>query len=171
MPLTHNRYEQAFEYMFVLSKGKPKTFNPLIINCLSVGSKKYRGHAKQYEPSYSERRREEITITKPTKIKENVWNFNVGNASGDDKTLHNAPFPEQLAKDHILSWSNEGDIVLDPLMGSGTTGKMAKLNNRNFIGFELSSEYFKIAEKRIREAQKPLAFLPSINAGVSSEAV
>ena len=58
-------------------------------------------------------------------------------------------FPEALANDHIISWSNEGDVVLDPFMGSGTTGKMAIRNNRNFIGIELNEEYFKIAERRI----------------------
>ena len=66
------------------------------------------------------------------------------------KTKHPAQFPEKLAQDHILSWSNEGDTVLDPFMGSGTTAKMAKLNNRNFIGFEISKEYCEIAEERIK---------------------
>ena len=62
-------------------------------------------------------------------------------------------FPEQLANDHIISWSNEGDVVLDCFMGSGTTAKMAMLNNRQYIGFELSKEYCEIAEKRIAEAK------------------
>ena len=66
---------------------------------------------------------------------------------------HPAVFPEQLANDHIISWSNEADTVLDCFMGSGTTGKMAVLNNRNFIGIELDKGYFDIAEKRINEAQ------------------
>jgi len=149
MPLTHNRYEQGFEFMFIFSKGKPRVFNPIMERCVSAGSKKYRGNAKQYESSYSERKREEITITKKYKQKINVWAFNVGNASGDDKTEHNAPFPEQLAEDHILSWSNEGDTVLDPMCGSGTTCKMALLNKRNYLGFEISEEYCKIANERI----------------------
>lgn len=67
---------------------------------------------------------------------------------------HPAPFPEQLANDHIISWSNPGDIVFDPFMGSGTTGKMALLNGRNFIGIELDKEYFAIAENRIRQANE-----------------
>ena len=71
---------------------------------------------------------------------------------------HPARFPEQLSKDHILSWSNEGDMVLDPFMGSGTTCKMAKLNNRKYIGIEISSEYFEIAKKRIKLIQENLLF-------------
>ena len=82
----------------------------------------------------------------------NIWKYNVGkNQTGDDLAFeHPAPFPEQLANDHILSWSNEGDLVLDPFMGSGTTAKMAKLNNRNYIGFEISKEYCEIAERRLK---------------------
>lgn len=152
MPLTHNRYEQSFEYMFVFSKGKPKIFNPIMIDCISKGSKKYRGKAKQYEDSYSERKRDEVTITKEKKQKSNIWFYNVGNSSGDDKTKHNAPFPEQLVNDHIISWSNENDIVYDPFNGSGTTSKMAILNNRNWIGSEISSEYCEIIEERVKKA-------------------
>ena len=69
-----------------------------------------------------------------------------------NKTKHPAVFPEQLANDHIISWSNEGDTVFDPFMGSGTTGKMAMLNNRKFIGIELDNTYFEIAKERINKA-------------------
>jgi DNA modification methylase len=95
-----------------------------------------------------------------------VWYYNVGFASQDDKNSHPAVFPEKLAQDHILSWSNEGDLVLDPFMGSGTTAKMAKLNNRNYIGFELSEEYCKIAEKRISETTSNQIELPEIERNV-----
>lgn len=152
MPLTHNRYEQSFEYMFVFSKGKPKIFNPIMIDCISKGSKKYRGKAKQYEDSYSERKRDEVTITKEKKQKSNIWFYNVGNSSGNDKTTHNAPFPEQLANDHIISWSNENDLVYDCFMGSGTVAKMSILNNRNWIGSEISNEYCNIIDERIKKA-------------------
>ena len=86
-------------------------------------------------------------------IRNNIWCYNVGFCTGDDRTGHPAVFPEQLANDHILSWSNEGDIILDPFMGSGTTAKMAKLNNRNYIGFEISKEYCDIAEERLKEVK------------------
>ena len=69
----------------------------------------------------------------------------------DDKSAykHPAMFPEALARDHILSWSNEGDIVLDPFSGSGTTAKMAKYNGRRFVGIEVNPEYVAISEKRL----------------------
>jgi len=142
-PLTHNRYEQEFEYMFILSKGKPKTVNHITeaskkagIDAVSVGKNRQSHKAKK-------------TIVKPFKIKGNVWTYSVGGK----KTNHPATFPEQLANDHILSWSNENDLVYDCFMGSGTTGKMALLNKRNYIGSEISKEYCDIAEKRINENQ------------------
>lgn len=149
MPLTHNRYEQAFEYMFILSKSKPKTFNPILIPSKTAGTKRNRGGSKSSESTYAERKRIEKTTVGEFKQSPNIFYYDVGK---NDKTLHNAPFPEQLANDHIISWSNEGDIVFDPFMGSGTTGKMAKLNNRKFIGIEKVPEYFEIARERIENA-------------------
>lgn len=148
MPMTHNRYEQAFEYMFVFSKGRPKTFNPLTIPSITAGTTRNRGGSKAKEKNYAERLRNEKTWVNDFKQAPNIFYYNVGH---NDKTLHNAPFPEKLAEDHILSWSNENDTVLDPMMGSGTTGKMAKILKRNFIGIEISKEYCEIAEKRINE--------------------
>lgn len=93
------------------------------------------------------------------KIKGNVWYFTVGkNHSTKDAIAfkHPAIFPEQLAADHICSWSNPGDVVLDPFMGSGTTAKMAMLTGRIFIGFDTSAEYCKIAEMRIASFQEQM---------------
>ena len=84
----------------------------------------------------------------------NIWTYDVGNnkdTKDKEAFKHPARFPEMLAHDHILSWSNEGDIVFDPMMGSGTTGKMTKILKRNFIGSEVSSEYCQIAIHRIGE--------------------
>jgi site-specific DNA-methyltransferase (adenine-specific) len=147
MPLTHNRYEQQFEYMFVLSKGKPKTFNPIMIPSLTAGTKRNRGGSKANETTYAERLREEKTTVNSEKQKPNIWFYDVGK---NDKTKHNAPFPEQLAQDHISSWTNENDLVYDCFMGSGTTAKMAILNNRNFIGSEINSDYIEICNKRLK---------------------
>ena len=149
MPLTHNRYEQQFEYMFVFSKGRPKTFNPIMIPSLTAGTKRNRCGSKANENTYSERLRDEKTIVNAEKQKPNIWFYDVGK---NDKTKHNAPFPEQLANDHIISWSNEGDLVYDCFMGSGTVAKMSILNNRNWIGSEISSEYCNIIEERIKKA-------------------
>jgi DNA modification methylase len=137
---SHNksvRYTQIYEFMFILSKGKPKTIN-LIIDKKNkwAGHKDFGGKLKNPVPEFSPRN--------------NIWTFTT---SFNDKTEHPAVFPEQLANDHIISWSNENDVVMDIFMGSGTTGKMAVLNNRNYIGFEISKEYCEIAEKRINEVK------------------
>ena len=156
IPLTHNRYEQAFEYMFVLSKGKPKTFNPIKVKCIGAGNmEKYgKGRRRLLDSKQAMRVPDETTYkeTKETKIKENIWSYTVGGG----KTGHPAVFPEQLAIDHILSWSNEGDVVLDPFMGSGTTGVACKKLKRDFIGIEIDDKYFKIADERIKFTKPPL---------------
>jgi len=88
-----------------------------------------------------------------------VWKYNVGHgyhATDIYAHQHPATFPEALARDHILSWSNPGDLVLDPMMGAGTTCKMAKQTGRRYIGFDISMEYCKLAYKRVRETQPPL---------------
>ncbi|EOV9528764.1 MULTISPECIES: DNA-methyltransferase [Bacillus cereus group] len=157
IPQNHRRYEQAFEYMFVFSKGRPKTFNALTTICKTSG-KLYnydsRSTATSLETKASVRKRTEVCQTKPTKLKTNVWTYAIGNnKSTCDKIAfgHPAIFPEKLAKDHILSWSNVGETILDPFMGSGTTAKMSLLNKRNFIGFEVSEEYVKIANERLQQ--------------------
>jgi DNA modification methylase len=145
MPLTHNRYEQQFEYMFILSKGKPKLFNPILQDCKTKGKEYSWEDTNDYGQNSAKRARKEISKVKEKKYKYNIWFYNVANS----KFTNSAPFPEKLAEDHILSWSNEGDLVFDPFMGSGTTCKMAKLNGRNYIGFEISQEYCDIANQRI----------------------
>jgi site-specific DNA-methyltransferase (adenine-specific) len=76
-----------------------------------------------------------------------------GKSSSDEIAFgHPAIFPGSLASDHICSWSNPGDVVLDPFLGSGTTGKMARLLGRRFIGIEISEEYYELACQRIEEA-------------------
>ncbi len=147
-PLTHNRYDPCFEYMFVFSKGKPKTFNPLKEECLGVGKKLNRGNGKKAEGEnlYITRIRDEVTTTKEYKYRKNVWYYVVGQG---DTGNHPAPFPEKLAEDHILSWSDIGDLVYDPFTGSGTTAKMAMLNGRNYIGSEISAEYCLLTEQRL----------------------
>ena len=129
-----NRYTQIFEYMFVFAKGKIEK-NRLICDKPNkwAGFKDFSGKIKNPVPDFSPRN--------------NIWKF----TTSFNGVKHPAPFPEQLANDHILSWSNYGDLVYDPFMGSGTTAKMALLNKRNYIGSEISKEYCEIAEKRINE--------------------
>lgn len=145
-PLSHNRYEQNFEYMFILSKGKPSVFNGIREpkEYKDGRSNKAFGKNKDDSVDYGYSSNEE------TRLKRNVWKIFAGGGSSDNlASKHPAIFPESLANDHIISWSNVGDVIFDPFMGSGTTGKMAKLNNRRFIGIEKVPEYFEIAKNRI----------------------
>jgi len=147
VPLTHRRYEQSFEYMFVFVKGKLKTFNPIKVPC------KYAGTETWGKPTFHKTNSSGlVAVDKKTindfKQKENVWEY----LNAKDKVFkHPAPFPQDLANDHIISWSNEGDLVYDCFMGSGTTAKMAIINKRKWIGSEMSSEYCEIANKRIND--------------------
>ena len=150
MPVKSIRYLPCFEYMFVFSKGRPKSINLIREKTLATGKEKYTGtqHENGKFTDYGKKRNLE-------RDKYNVWDFKVGsNQSTKDKFAfkHSAIFPEQLANDHILSWSNEGDLVYDPFMGSGTTAKMSILNNRNWIGSEISSEYCEVIEERVKKA-------------------
>lgn len=135
LPHKEQRYRNAFEYMFVFSKGKPKTFNPIRFDATG-----------------------KIGITtrrlKNGKIKKGNYNIG-GGVQGNVRqyvgahSKHPAPFPEKLVEEHTTTWSNIGGIILDPFMGSGTTAVSCKKTGRNFIGFELSQEYCDIANKRL----------------------
>lgn len=142
-------YNQAFEYMFVFTKGKIKTFIP-IKDLVPNNAGKLTNYTKQSKSSNKGYSLETVAkIAPPSSKRQNIWTYDIGYSSGNDKTKHPAVFPEQLANDHILSWSNENDLIFDPFMGSGTTAKMAKLTGRQYLGFELSQEYCDIANKRI----------------------
>ncbi len=142
-----NAYTNCFEFMFVFSKGTPKTFNPIKEKTVRSGmemlvhNKKADGINKKILGKLNEE-----------KTKTNIWEYAVGlGGTTNDKIAFNHPavFPEKLAQDHILSWSNEGDLVFDPMCGSGTTCKMAYLNNREFLGCDISQEYINIAQERL----------------------
>lgn len=139
-------YAQNFEYMFVLSKGRPKSINLICDreNVIKSGKVTVNG-ALTPDKNFKNR----VVDRKPFGKRTNVWRI-----QPQQKSEHPAPFPEQLAKDHILSWSNPGDMVLDPFMGSGTTGFMAREIGRNFMGMELSPKYFAIAWDRIHGGAK-----------------
>lgn len=141
-------YWQNFEYMFVFSKGKPKSINLIHDKVNVTGGKRNSG--VNGRTKNGKQRFKEVTITGSIGRRENVWVIPAGNNTADDKTEHPAVFPESLANDHIISWSNEGDIVYDPFMGSGTTAKMAIQNNRRYIGSEISEEYCNIIRQRIK---------------------
>lgn len=144
-----NAYTNCFEFMFVLTKDTLKTFNPIKTRTVRNGlemlthNKKPDGINKKVLKKLNE-----------TKTKNNIWEYAVGlHGSTSDKIAfeHPAIFPEKLAEDHILSWSNKGDVVFDPMCGSGTTCKMAQKNNRDYIGCDISKKYVDIANKRLNQ--------------------
>ena len=147
------RYQQSFDYMFVFSKGKPKTVHlltePRRNECNDKRTFRMIRRQRNVEGEFEE---EHPYIIKQEVPKSNIWNYKVGlyNSTSDKIAFkHPAIFPEQLAIDHILSWSNENDLVLDIFMGSGTTAKACIITNRNYIGFEISKEFCDIANERI----------------------
>ena len=143
-------YTQNFEYNFVFSKGRPKSIN-LICDKENLSFGKDKSGVGRRSPDGEHK----IETRKPSKefSRRNNWWYIPPQKGGE----HPAVFPEQLVNDHILSWSNEGDLVYDPFMGSGTTAKMAIVNNRNWIGSEISEEYCSIIEQRVKTAE-PLLF-------------
>ena len=148
VPLTHNRYEQEWEYMFCFSKGKPKTFNPIKIPCKWAGTETW-GKSSFYKTDSDELTQTEKKTINETKIKGNIFEYHTGSTTESKKYKHPAMFPLDLVKDQISSWSNENDIVFDPFMGAGTTGVACKLLNRNFIGCEIVEKYFNMSKERI----------------------
>lgn len=151
---SNNYYWQVFEYMFVFSKGSPKTVNRLKDKKNKRAGSVSTSGAKQNSVGTRLHSANGTTVNEYG-YRDNVWVILPGN-NGDDQTQHPAPFPEALAKDHILSWSNEGDIVLDCFAGSGTTLKMAKTLSRHYIGIEREPKYVSIAEKRLLATNVPL---------------
>ena len=140
-----NRYHQIFEYMFVFSKGKPKTFNP-IKDRPNVEAGKIGSWGKN-----TSRQVDGTMVERPRKVNSEFgMRYNIWRVKTEMKPLHPAQFPEELARDHVLSWSNPGDVVYDPFMGSGTTAKVAIDTGRNYLGSEISKEYVNIANKRIK---------------------
>lgn len=142
------RYSDCFEYMFIFSKGKPKTFNPIKVPCKCAGQE-YHSTTKNMGGENG-RTYKEFNINKE-KVKPNIWECAV--AQNKDK-IHPAIFPESLIIDHIKSWSNEGDVVLDPFVGSGTTCIAAKKLNRNYIGIDINQEYVDFTKMKISKLTK-----------------
>ncbi|MCY7016157.1 site-specific DNA-methyltransferase [Streptococcus sanguinis] len=152
-PPHKNRYFNSFEYIFVLSKGKPKT-----IHLLKDKPNKWAGHS-----TYGEVTRREVdgTLTKKGKkvvgefgVRTNVWTYKNGRGqTTTDKIAHGHPaiFPEKLVEDCLKTWTDEGDLILDPFGGSGTTAKISKKLNRDFLYIEKEEKYFEIAKERLRD--------------------
>lgn len=144
-----NAYTNCFEFMFILSKDSPKTFSPLKVKTVRQGKEML-----PFNKGADGVNKKILGELKPEKTMTNIWEYAVGFGGSTSDRLafeHPAIFPEKLAEDHILSWSKEGDIVFDPMCGSGTTCKMAKRNNRHYIGCDISEDYVKLAKKRLEK--------------------
>jgi len=149
------RYHQIFEYMFVLSKGKPKTFNPI-----KDRKNIYGGQVGSWGKNTS-RQADGTMVERKKKIIEeygqryNAWTFKTSKNGQEDEIAYQHPaiFPIQLVKDHIISWSNPEDLIFDPFMGSGTTAKAAVQTERDYLGSEISEEYYKICIERLKVSQ------------------
>jgi DNA modification methylase len=154
---SHYAYWQAFEYMFVFAKGEIKTVNRIADmknkTIGLIGSGRWRDNGSKEKPH----------ATNEVGVRTNIWRYAVGFADGSDKTGHPAPYPEKLAEDHILSWSNAGDVVLDFFGGSGTTAKMARKNGRDYLTNDISREYCDLMERRLAQPYTP-SFMPALEA-------
>ena len=152
-----NAYTNAYEMMFVLSKGKPATFN-----ALKTPTQRHGFEMLTHNKLPDGINKKKLGELKKEKTRTNIWSYAVGlGGTTSDRIAfqHPAVFPEKLAQDHILSWSNPGDLVFDPMCGSGTTGKMALLNGRDFIGIDVSPDYIEIARQRLEAAGLPVCLL------------
>ena len=143
-----NRYYNAFEYMFIFSKNKPQTVKLIKDKPNKSYGRTVSGKGRQANGTTKERTRHGLEVYEYG-VRWNYWL--IYNQKRGIETQHPAIFPEQLAHDHIISWSNEGDTIYDPFMGSGTTAKACLDLNRNYIGSEISKEYCDIAEQRLRQ--------------------
>ncbi len=161
------RYNNEFEYMFVFSKGAVATHHALKMPCLHAGLELKGTTYKNY--SKGEQKRGKLANpVKSEKIKGNIWEYVVGKKAVDQEAKnHPAPFPYDLAKDHILSWSNENDIVLDPMCGSGTSCVAAFDNNRRFIGIDICTEYCDLSKERIEKHINDVGIVNNLNLAVN----
>lgn len=161
--VAHKRYQASYELMYVLSKGEPNTFNPIMRECKNYG--------KEYTQTFrSQKGKGFERVVKGTVNKEvvdyNVWMMPTANSKDSTHILkdgrkihHTAVFPKELALRHIRTWTNEGDVVLDPFLGSGTSGIAAVELGRSFIGCELNEDYFQMASERLEEKMKECGYV------------
>ena len=142
-----NAYTNCYEMMFVLAKGRPKTFNPIMQKTVRSGVEMLVANKGADGVN-----RKVPAVLNKEKVRANIWEYAVGlGGTTNDRFAfeHPAMFPEALARDHILSWSNAGDLVYDPMCGAGTTLKMAASLDRRYLGTDVSAKYAELSEKRV----------------------
>ena len=148
------RYTQIFEYCFILSKGKPKTINLIQDKKNAWAGYTSFGNAKT--------RKQDGTMHDPGKkskvireygVRTNIWKIKNSGGFGQSSKAsykHPATMPEELARGHVLTWSDKNDLILDPFMGAGTTAQVCLEENRNFIGFEIDETYHQMCVDRVQ---------------------
>jgi DNA modification methylase len=146
-----NRYQPVFEYMFILSKGPPTTANMIKDRVNKWAGQKVHGTGREKDGTTRHHNAVRRGLDRRHDELGQRWNVWVVPNPGVPGNPHPATFPEDLARDHILSWSNEGDLVLDPFNGSGTTTKMARELGRRYIGIDVNQEYCEIAKERLAQ--------------------
>ena len=146
VPLNHNRYEQSFEYMFIFSKGKPVSFNPIKTNTISNGKVTNTKYYSYKDIKQAMKPKDKLVYRNEYRLIHNNWNISVNDGN---IVPHPAKFPIKLVTNHIYSWSTTNDIILDPFMGSGTTAIACIRSGRQFIGFETDKQYYETSLKRI----------------------
>ena len=145
---SNNSYIQNFEYMFVLSKGEPKTTNLIYDRPNKITGARTTATNRNVHDADSGRKTREV-VAKPMGRRFNIWKYNQTQGHDEFSSKHPAPYPLPLAIDHIRSWSNEGDLVLDPFNGSGTTGVACVQLGRDYIGIDIEESYLELARTRI----------------------
>lgn len=143
------RYSQAFEYCFVLSKGRPKTVNIIMDKPNKwYGTKSWGNARARQKDGTLDVKKDKTKEIKEFGARTNIWRIkNSGGYGQSNKKAydHPATMPEQLAHDHILSWTNPGDVVIDPFMGSGTTARQCIKTDRKYVGFEIDPTYYSLS--------------------------
>lgn len=164
---TEGRYYSVIEYMFVFSRGQPKTINYINDHKnVTIGARKQKDAVIN---KGNNQKKSAYLVTPKYSRRSNLWGYPTGQHDNYSNS-HPAIFPEALARDHILSWSNPGDVVLDPMVGSGTTAKQAHLLGRHYLGFDISEEYCQLARRRVANVEaQPFLMPPDVEANGKPE--
>ena len=154
-PTAPNRYARVHEYMFVFSNGRPRVANIIRdkpnTTSGTVHRRKMIGRYADNSKPHRNYKRNRI-VSPEFGPRTNIWKYHTSpfsNANRFDE--HPAVFPDALARDHIRTWTNPGDLVIDPMAGSGTTLRAAKDLGRSSIGIEIHENYIDIIERRMAQ--------------------
>ncbi len=158
---SQRRYYRQTSIVLVLSKGRPDTVIPLK-DRPNHNAARLSGAGLTYRERDGSQARRAPTINPSYGVRGDCWVYDVGGAKTTKDSYvfgHGGVMPERLARDLILSYSEPGELILDPMAGAATTPKMALLNHRRYLGFEPWDKAFAIAERRMQDAHTLLTDL------------